>query len=46
MQHEAQTWNFVAVARRRKNMAPLSDLSREMAAFAGVQSFQVAYARN
>jgi putative Mg2+ transporter-C (MgtC) family protein len=46
MQQEAQTWNFVAVARRRRSMVPLSDLSRDIAAFTGVQSFHVAYARN
>lgn len=40
------TWNFVAVARSRKKMAPISDLAAEMVLFPGVQCFHVAYARN
>jgi putative Mg2+ transporter-C (MgtC) family protein len=40
------TWNFVAVARSRKKMAPISDLAAEMGLFPGVQCFHVAYARN
>jgi putative Mg2+ transporter-C (MgtC) family protein len=46
MEGGAYTWNFVAVARSRQNMAPISNLGTEMGQFAGVQSFQVAYARN
>ncbi len=40
------TWNFVAVARSRKKMAPISELASEMGQFPGVQRFHVAYARN
>jgi putative Mg2+ transporter-C (MgtC) family protein len=40
------TWNFVAVARSRKKMVPISDLASEMGQFPGVQRFHVAYARN
>ena len=42
----AQEWRFVAVARSRQKMMPLSDLAQEMAKFSGVNSFNVAYARN
>lgn len=42
----ATTWNFVAVARSRKTMAPLSVLASEIAHYPGVQRFNVAYARN
>ncbi len=42
----ATTWNFVAVARSRKDMAPISELAREIALYPGVQRFNVAYARN
>jgi putative Mg2+ transporter-C (MgtC) family protein len=42
----AYTWNFVAVARSRQKMAPISILAAEMGHFPGVQSFQVSYARN
>ena len=43
---EAHEWTFVAVARSRQKMGPLSELAREMAQFDGVDSFQLAYARN
>ena len=42
----AYTWNFVAVARSKQKMAPISVLAQEMGSFPGVQSFQVSYARN
>lgn len=46
MQAGATTWNFVAVARSRKTMVPLSALASEIAHYPGVQRFNVAYARN
>ena len=46
MDQGAYTWNFVAVARSRQKMAPISELGAEMGQFPGVQSFHVAYARN
>jgi putative Mg2+ transporter-C (MgtC) family protein len=46
MEAGAYTWNFVAVARSRKTMAPISELSNEMGQFPGVDSFHLAYARN
>lgn len=42
----AHEWNFVAVARSRQKMGPLSALAREIAQVDGVASFQLAYARN
>lgn len=42
----AQEWNFVAVARSRQKMGPLSELAQGMAQFSGVDSFHLAYARN
>jgi len=42
----AFTWTFVAVARSKQRMVPISDLSSEMAKFPGVHSFHVSYARN
>ena len=42
----AHEWNFVAVARSRQRMGPLSALAREIAQVDGVASFQLAYARN
>lgn len=42
----AFTWTFVAVARSKQRMVPISDLSSEMSKFPGVHSFQVSYARN
>jgi putative Mg2+ transporter-C (MgtC) family protein len=46
MEHDAYTWSFVAVARSRQKMAPISALSAEMGKFPGVKSFNLAYARN
>lgn len=46
MQQNSMTWAFVAVARSRHHMAPVTELSAEMANFPGVQSFNLAYARN
>lgn len=46
MDEGAYTWNFIAVARSRKTMAPISELSNEMGKFPGVDSFHLAYARN
>jgi putative Mg2+ transporter-C (MgtC) family protein len=46
MDANAYQWTFVAVARSRKAMAPISELSLEMGRFPGVQSFNLAYARN
>ena len=46
MEAESHTWNFVAVARNRKAMTPISDLSNEIGKFPGVESFHLAYARN
>lgn len=42
----SQEWRFVAIARSRQKMMPLSDLAQEMARFSGVNSFNVSYARN
>ena len=39
-------WRFVAVARSRQNMVPISDLANEMSRFNGVIGFNLAYARN
>jgi putative Mg2+ transporter-C (MgtC) family protein len=39
-------WSFVAVARNRQKMVPVSDLSHELARFEGVTGFQLNYARN
>jgi putative Mg2+ transporter-C (MgtC) family protein len=39
-------WQFVAVARSRQNMLPISELAREMTRFDGVTGFNLAYARN
>lgn len=46
MEQGAYTWSFVAVARSRQKMAPISELGAEMGKFAGVKSFNLAYARN
>lgn len=46
LQDEAQEWRFVAVARSRQKMAPLSELAQEMGKFKGVDSFHLTYARN
>jgi len=39
-------WRFVAVARSRQNMVPISELAGEMSRFEGVIGFNLAYARN
>lgn len=39
-------WSFVAVARSRRDMGPLSVLAHEIAHFKGVSSFHLSYARN
>lgn len=41
-----QEWRFVALALSRKTGAPLSELSRELADFDGVDGFQLSHARN
>ena len=41
-----QEWRFVALALSRKSGAPLSILSAELAAFEGIDSFQISHARN
>lgn len=39
-------WQFVAVARSRQNMVPISELALEMSRFQGVKGFHLSYARN
>ena len=39
-------WQFVAVALNKERGMPLSELSRRLAVFDGVESFQVSHARN
>ena len=39
-------WSFVAVARSRQKMVPISELAREMSRFDGVTGFNLVYARN
>ena len=41
-----QEWRFVAQALSKKSGAPLSELATELAAFAGIDSFQISHARN
>ena len=41
-----QEWRFVALALSKRSGAPLSQLATELAAFDGVDSFQVSHARN
>jgi putative Mg2+ transporter-C (MgtC) family protein len=41
-----QEWRFVALALSRKSGTPLSMLAAELAAFEGVDSFQLSHARN
>jgi putative Mg2+ transporter-C (MgtC) family protein len=41
-----QEWRFVALALSKKSGAPLPDLASELAAFAGIDSFQISHARN
>jgi len=42
----AYEWTFVAVARSRNPMRPLSELAQALARFEGVNRFNLAYARN
>ena len=42
----APEWRFIAVARRRQNMTPISELAHEMSRFEGVTGFNLSYARN
>ena len=39
-------WRFVAVARNRQKMVPISELAHEMSRFDGVIGFHLSYARN
>jgi putative Mg2+ transporter-C (MgtC) family protein len=39
-------WHFIAVARSRQHMVPVSALAQEMSNFDGVTGFRLAYARN
>ena len=41
-----QEWRFVALALSRKSGAPLHELAGELAAFEGVEAFQLSHARN
>lgn len=41
-----QEWRFIAVARNRSKMTPLSELAQEIAQLNGINSFHVAYANN
>ena len=41
-----QEWRFVALALSKKSGAPLPLLAAELAAFAGIDSFQISHARN
>lgn len=41
-----QEWRFVALALSKKSGAPLPALAAELAAFAGIESFQISHARN
>ncbi|MDL2356545.1 MAG: MgtC/SapB family protein [Pseudomonadota bacterium] len=41
-----QEWRFVALALSRKSGIPLSGLASELAAFDGIDSFQLSHARN
>jgi putative Mg2+ transporter-C (MgtC) family protein len=43
---DAYEWNFVAVARSRQKMGPLSELAHEISQYQGVDSFHVSFARN
>jgi putative Mg2+ transporter-C (MgtC) family protein len=42
----SQEWRFVALALSKKSGAPLPALAAELAAFAGIESFQISHARN
>ncbi len=41
-----QEWRFVALALSRKSGAPLSELADQLAAFEGLEAFQLSHARN
>jgi len=41
-----QEWRFVALALSKKSGAPLSELASELAAYDGIDSFQISHARN
>ncbi|MET3130149.1 putative Mg2+ transporter-C (MgtC) family protein [Oxalobacteraceae bacterium GrIS 1.11] len=41
-----QEWRFVAIALSKRSGAPLSELSAELTAFDGIDSFQLSHARN
>jgi putative Mg2+ transporter-C (MgtC) family protein len=41
-----QEWRFVAIALSRHNRATLTELAAELAAFEGVEGFQLSHARN
>jgi putative Mg2+ transporter-C (MgtC) family protein len=45
-QNGSPEWNFVAVARNRQKMAPISELALEISRFDGVTGFNLSYARN
>lgn len=45
-QDGAQQWSFVAVARNRQRMLPITELAQEIARLEGVGNFQLNYARN
>jgi putative Mg2+ transporter-C (MgtC) family protein len=46
MREGKMEWQFVAVALNKASGARISQLSRELAAFDGVESFQISHARN
>ena len=45
-QDERAEWHFVAVAHGKGQGAPITELAHELSAFDGVESFQIAHARN
>jgi len=46
MREGKMEWQFVAVALSKNSGARISELSRELAAFDGVENFQISHARN
>jgi putative Mg2+ transporter-C (MgtC) family protein len=46
MQNGRVEWHFVAVAFSKVGGSPVSELSRELCAFEGVESFHISHARN
>jgi putative Mg2+ transporter-C (MgtC) family protein len=42
----SQEWRFVALALSRRSGFPLSELADELAAFEGIDGFQLSHARN